>query len=277
MKLTVLVDNNTIIDRYHYGEPGVSYLVETEDSKILFDTGYSDLFLMNAIALEKDLGEIDFLVLSHGHNDHSGGLSYLNNRELEKNKLDRKERKVNLIAHPDVFLTRTEDTFNIGSPVKQSDLNEIFEISLTKDPLWLTSEIVFLGEIPRGNSFENQESIGEILKSNQAYDDFVLDDSALVYKSKQGLFVITGCSHAGICNIIEHAIKVCGENRIAGIIGGFHLLDPSEEQFNGTLNYLSKANIMEAYPCHCTSLRFKIELSKLVNVKEVGVGLEIQF
>ena len=74
MKITVLVDNNTIIDRYLSGEPGVSYLLETSGKTILFDTGYSDMFIQNAKKLKIDLLNIDYLVLSHGHIDHTGGL-----------------------------------------------------------------------------------------------------------------------------------------------------------------------------------------------------------
>ena len=74
MKLTVLVDNNTIIDRYFYGEPGVSYFIEDEDIKALFDVGYSKLFIKNAIKMGLDIKNIDSVVISHGHNDHTGGL-----------------------------------------------------------------------------------------------------------------------------------------------------------------------------------------------------------
>ncbi|WP_126475195.1 MBL fold metallo-hydrolase, partial [Klebsiella pneumoniae] len=69
MRLTVLVDNNTLIDRYLIGEPGVSYLIEYDGQKILFDTGYSDVFLKNAQTLKIDLTSIDSIVFSHGHND----------------------------------------------------------------------------------------------------------------------------------------------------------------------------------------------------------------
>jgi metal-dependent hydrolase (beta-lactamase superfamily II) len=53
-------------------EPGLSFLIETAGKKILFDTGYSDLFLANAEKMGIDLRELDFIVLSHGHLDHSG-------------------------------------------------------------------------------------------------------------------------------------------------------------------------------------------------------------
>ena len=74
MKLKVLVDNNTFIDNYYYGEPAVSYYIEDGDSKILFDVGNSDLFIKNAEAFKIDLSKLTDLVISHGHEDHTGGI-----------------------------------------------------------------------------------------------------------------------------------------------------------------------------------------------------------
>ncbi len=71
MRLTVLVDNNTFIDQYLLGEPAVSYYIEAENKKILFDVGYSDVFLQNAAKLGIDLTQLDMLVFSHGHLDHT--------------------------------------------------------------------------------------------------------------------------------------------------------------------------------------------------------------
>lgn len=76
MKLKVLVDNNTYIDQYYCGEPAVSYYIEDEDTSFLFDVGYSDLFIRNSNALGIDLQNISSIVISHGHDDHTGGLKY---------------------------------------------------------------------------------------------------------------------------------------------------------------------------------------------------------
>jgi 7,8-dihydropterin-6-yl-methyl-4-(beta-D-ribofuranosyl)aminobenzene 5'-phosphate synthase len=73
LSITVLVDNNTLTDRYFTGEPGLSYLIETAGKKILFDTGYSGLFLSNAQKMRISLFDLDMIVLSHGHLDHTGG------------------------------------------------------------------------------------------------------------------------------------------------------------------------------------------------------------
>jgi len=88
---------------------------------------------------------------------------------------------------------------------------------------------------------------------------------------------MTGCSHAGICNIIEYAKKVCSENRIHDILGGLHLQDPPERQIQGTLDYLKKLNLKRIHACHCTDLKSKIALSKVVDVEEVGVGLSLTY
>lgn len=71
MKLTVLVDNHTTIDHYYLGEPGLCYYIEDEDSRFLLDTGYSDIYIENARRLGIDLSDLDTIVLSHGHNDHT--------------------------------------------------------------------------------------------------------------------------------------------------------------------------------------------------------------
>jgi len=97
MKSIVLVDNNTLIDEYYGGKPAVSYYIENEEDAILLDVGYSDLFLKNAIALKIDMQKVSSIVISHGHNDHVGGLQYVPFRKNNKQKL---------IAHPDAFFKR---------------------------------------------------------------------------------------------------------------------------------------------------------------------------
>lgn len=267
MKITVLVDNNTIIDNYYQGEPAVCYYIEDDDTKILFDTGYTDLFLKNAKKLNIDLAGISKVVLSHGHNDHTKGLKYLINKiPLHNSKL---------IAHPDVFNPRIENGIEIGSPLSEKKVAKVIDLELRSTPVQVSNNILFLGEIPTLYGFERRKAFGSINRSDGEHDDFIMDDSAIVYKGNNGLFIMTGCSHSGICNIIEYAKAVCNDNRITGVIGGFHLFDVSE-RLQHTIEYFIKNGIKELYPCHCVSFRAKAEIHKHIPIHEVGVGLVIE-
>ncbi|QZY55083.1 MBL fold metallo-hydrolase [Crassaminicella profunda] len=277
MKLTVLVDNNTYIDRYFIGEPGVSYFIEDEGTQILFDVGYSNAFMKNAQKMNVNMKNMDFVVISHGHIDHTGGFFHLINFYNEAIMENISYKKPTLVAHPFTFLTKTFDDEEIGSMLPEKNLSRYFHMQLSKEPIWLTKNLVFLGEIERKNDFENKEPIGKIAIDEKMVDDYVLDDSALVYQSKEGLVIITGCSHAGICNIIEYAKKVCNDERIVDVIGGFHLLDASKKQLEGTVNYMKRINAKKVHACHCTDLNAKIALAKETNIKEVGVGLTLEY
>jgi len=278
MELTVLVDNNTLIDRYFYGEPGVSYFIDDEDKRILFDVGYSDAFIRNAQKMNIDLQELDFLALSHGHLDHTWGLDPLIRIYTEAVLENIPHKKPTLVAHPLTFLTRTVNGLGeIGSIISEEKLSNHFTLKLSKEPVGLTENMVFLGEIERKNDFEAKSPIGKIVKPNFEEDDYLMDDSALVYKSSRGLVIITSCSHAGICNIVEYAKKICEDDRIIDIVGGFHLLNPSEVQLQGTLQYMKQLRPKEVHACHCTDLDSKIALSRVVNLKEVGVGLKLEY
>lgn len=267
MKLTVLVDNNTFIDRYYLGEPGVCYYIEDGDSKLLFDVGYSDIFIKNAETMGIDLSAVSSIVISHGHNDHTRGLKYL----FEQFNLS----KVRIIAHPDALKDKLFDGSSIGSPFSAELLQDRCVLSLTKTPQKISENITFLGEIPEFNHFEARESFGLVSDGQCEHEDFVLDDSALVYDSGNGLFIITGCSHSGICNIVEYAKQVCRNNHILGIIGGFHLFDLSS-RLTKTINYFKEHQITQLYPCHCVSFVAKAEINNSIPINEVGVGLSIE-
>lgn len=266
MKLKVLVDNNTYIDQYYYGEPAVSYYIEDEDTKLLLDVGYSDLFIKNSNELGVDLKNIDAIVISHGHDDHTRGLKYY----FEKNN----KKNISIISHPDAFKEKMMDNLKICSPILQEELKEKCNLILSKGPKKISKNLIFLGEIPQLNNFEKREPIGKQLEGETLAEDYVMDDTALVYKSKNGIYIITGCSHSGICNIVEYAKQVCKDSRVLGIIGGFHLFEVNEQAYR-TIDYLKQSNIKELYPCHCTSFIVKAEIHKSIPIKEVGVGLEI--
>ncbi|WP_300464897.1 MBL fold metallo-hydrolase [Desulfobacula sp.] len=278
MKLTVLIDNNTLIDRYFLGEPGVSYLIEDEGKKILFDVGYSDAFIKNARKISIDLLDVDFVALSHGHLDHSWGLIPLIRLYTEGMIENLQAKKPTLVTHPLALSSRRiGDLPEIGSLLPEDKLSGYFNMELSREPVNLTERLVFLGEIEQTNEFEAKTPIGRIMDNKIEKDDFIVDDSALAYKSSAGLVIITGCSHAGICNIVEYARKVCKDERVVDIVGGFHLLDPSDEQLEGTVRYMESLCPGSVHACHCTDLKSKIALSKVVDLKEVGVGMMLKY
>ncbi len=278
MKLTVLVDNNTLIDRYFLAEPGISLYIEQGGKRILLDAGYSDVFIKNAQKMNVDLRTLAYVVLSHGHLDHTWGLDPLVRLYTESNLEGIPHKRPVVLAHPLAFLSKIMGDGNeIGSLISQDKLSKHFAIKLSKEPIWLTERLLFLGQIERKNDFEGKKPLGSIMKPGGEEPDYLYDDTALVYKSPQGLVIITGCSHSGICNIVEQAKKLCKEERIIDIIGGLHLLDPSKEQLEGTLEYMKKLNPKQMHACHCTDLNSKIALSKVVNLKEAGVGLVLEY
>ena len=216
MRLTVLVDNNTLIDRYLLAEPGLSLLLQVGEMQVLFDAGYSGIFLENAHKLRLDLTHLDVVALSHGHQDHTWGLEPLIRyfAELEIGKLP--HRRPAVVAHPRTFASVSGDGFAEAGPLlSEGKLARHFELKLGTEPRWLGPDLVWLGEIPRRHAFEGTLTFGR--KDGEADDDLVPEDSALAYRSPEGLVVVTGCAHAGICNTIDRAREVCSEQRVADV------------------------------------------------------------
>ena len=155
MSLTVLVDNNTLTDRYFTGEPGLSFLLETAGKKILFDTGYSGLFLANAGKMGIDLLDLDVVVLSHGHLDHTGGLVPLVRLLTEATIEGMPHHVPELVAHPLCFCPKEKSPLqNNGSILDETEVRRQFPVTLSCQPVWITDDLVFLGEIPRKFPFE---------------------------------------------------------------------------------------------------------------------------
>ncbi len=276
MKLTVLVDNNTLIDRYFLAEPGFCLFIEDDGFSLLFDVGYSDIFMSNAVKLGIDIHTTDAVVLSHHHRDHTWGLGPLIRSYAERAMENRPFKQPALIAHPLCLGKSSPDRITEYSQLFSfRRIEKHFYLTLSEKPVFLTDHLVFLGEIPRITYFEGETFFD--VKNGSYEPDAVLDDSALACKTSQGLIIVTGCAHAGICNIIEYARKICMDDRIVDVVGGLHLQNPSADQMNGTMRYLSGIGLQSLHACHCTDLESKIKLSQIAEIKEVGVGLTIEY
>lgn len=278
MQLSVLVDNTTLTDRYFTAEPGLSFYIEEGGRRVLFDAGYSGIVVENARKMGIDLLRLNEIVISHGHLDHTWGLDALIRLYTEAAFEGREHGRLTFVAHPDAFLTRS--VAGIGEIGCHLSVEELFRhgtVLLTASPLWLTENLVFLGQIEQRFDFEVSPPIGEIYTSEGVAEDMVVDDSALACRTPDGLIIVTGCAHTGICSTIEQAKEICGDDRIVDVIGGFHLLEPSPERLAGTLEYLRDCAPRAVHACHCTDLASKIALARVVNLKETGVGLQLSW
>lgn len=183
--------------------------------------------MKNAHRLNVDINKAETVVLSHGHWDHGNGLKYLKNK--------------NLICHPNTFIKRyrRNEKFHIGLELSEKELRERFQIITSKEPYYITNNIIFLGEIPRLNSVEAQTTS---FVDEHGNDDFVLDDSALAIMQDGQVIIVTGCSHSGICNIVEYAKSVTGLEKIKTVIGGFHLAQ-NNNQTQQTISYFKEQQV----------------------------------
>jgi 7,8-dihydropterin-6-yl-methyl-4-(beta-D-ribofuranosyl)aminobenzene 5'-phosphate synthase len=126
-------------------------------------------------------------------------------------------------------------------------------------------------------NIQQRENEKILMPDGSLMDDQLPDDTALAFRIEKGLVIITGCSHSGICNIVEHAKRVCGEERITGIIGGLHLLAPDQSHLEKTVSYLGNLDLESLHACHCTSLSSKIALAAGCPLQEAGVGMTLDW
>lgn len=246
MKLTILVENQIshAAAKTCSAEWGLSFFIETEFHTILFDTGHTDMYLRNAKNLNIDLQKTNFVVLSHHHWDHAGGLRF---HEFESSK--------RLIAHPLVL-----DKFYQDYGIRLSDHFKIYAVK-PKEPFKFADNVFFLGEIPHTTSFEKGLYKGKPIP----------DDTALAIKGKEGVIVVTGCSHSGIANICEYAKKVTGQNLYA-VIGGFHLFEKETEAVEGTIDYFKKEKPKYLYPMHCVDFPTLTRFRNIFGIEKLSTG-----
>lgn len=249
LKITALLENKARINGLiHYS--GLSLLLEDNHSKILFDTGKDIAFLANAQKLHIDLTTVDLIVISHGHYDHFGGLTQIPKPFFSS--------PPTVIAHPHLFSSRYSALFLGSKAIKLKQLNPNFEqlelhkqfnFHFTTEPYLISRSFIYSGEITERKV---NKRYGVIDDGNNQTDDYVLDDSFLVWKGKNGLVIITGCSHSGIESIIAHARKITGQYHIQAIVGGLHLRAASLSALKSAKNAIEPKT--RVYGCHCTGV-----------------------
>ena len=270
LTLTVLCDN--LAKAPLRPEHGLALWLQGPDLALLLDCGSGETLQHNAEQLAIPLAACQRVILSHGHYDHSGGLVAFWAQGGE----------CPILAHPDALLPRyshhpDKPVRGIGMPralvARLSALAESQRQWRTK-PEKLTAYLGTSGEIPRHDPYEDVGGPFFLDESGQTADR-LQDDQALWLSTPRGLVILLGCCHAGLINTLQHLQRITGIQRVAGIIGGVHLLHAGEARLAHTLQFLRDCSPDFIWLGHCSGkavmTRLRHELPR-VDVQLLHVG-----
>lgn len=240
-KITVLVEN-CVYSHHLRGEHGLSLLIETAEHKILFDTGSSNLFAHNARLLGYDLSEVDYLVLSHGHSDHTGGVKHFLKLNSKAKIVCKRE-----ILDPK-FKGERENGFKYASKISSDRF--VFVDSDTE----LLPGIFILSSIPITNPNDTHFDKFDVLREGTLKPDTFEDELALVLSDQMSYSLVSACSHRGITNILEAAEQQFKSQTLSLLLGGFHIHTASQDKFSTIADHLEHTQPQSLGVCHCTGV-----------------------
>lgn len=249
MKITTLIENKPGERDELHTEHGLSFYIEVDGKGILFDLGQSGNFIDNAKSLDIDLRKLDYVIISHGHYDHSGGLERLI-EEINPN--------IKLYLGKGFFnekyrLSGEDDYEYIGNPFDEGFLieNNIEFEYIDEDITQITENLSIYSNFIRNDEFENTNQDMYLKENGEYKKDLFLDEISLGIKTHKGLVVLVGCSHVGIVNILETISRRTNMN-IYALIGGTHLVKEDDDKINKIIGYLKEKDIKILGACHCT-------------------------
>ena len=248
-KITIkVVVENSVSRRKYLSEHGLSFFIDTGTKKILFDCGQGSAFYANLYPMGIYVSLIDFIALSHGHYDHTGGIECV----IGRNK------KVLVYAHPSALLPKFKDengkTRDIGMPEysRNAILKDKDMFRKVTKPTEICEDIFLTGEIPRKH--EEETISGEYFCSDSKAEivDDIPDDQALYMKTPSGTVVLLGCAHSGLINTLDYIHGLTDGRPFRAVIGGTHLRSASKARIRWTLDELSRFKTGMIAPAHCT-------------------------
>lgn len=268
MKVIFLVDN--YVDKPELcAEHGFSCWIKYNEKNILFDVGQTENIYKNGKILGLDFSQLDCVVLSHGHYDHTGGLDSIFNDKMK------------IYAHRDIGV----DHFRISQDGEYHyiGINRDFydrnrdKFILNEDIIEIFPDIFLSGKIFRYEPFDSDQNLFRY-SGGIYYKDIFSDEQYLVVKENSEYSIFTGCSHTGIVNIIEDFYAKFGKVKIKAVVGGFHLFRSCGEELSMVAKYFLKHNIKKIYTGHCTGIETMIYLKNILGerVVPIKVGLELE-
>ena len=253
--VTTLVENS-VHARGLPAEHGLAFHLQAGPRSLLFDTGQSDLLVKNARSLRVNLAAVAAIALSHGHNDHTGGLQVA--REAAP--------QARLFLHPASLAPKfAGNPDNTGRPIGMDEANAKAiraapnAVVWTSQPTELLEGIFVTGGIPRRNAFEDTGG-RFFLDAACTQPDPLKDDQALFFDTAEGLVVLMGCGHAGVVNTLEYIRQLTSGRPIHAVLGGLHLLNASSQRMEKTLEAFRRLDIQRLASGHCTGLAAQAQL-----------------
>lgn len=235
LKISIIVENDGAapLDTEH----GLAMLVEYKKNRFMFDFGMSSLWRGNAAKMNIDIDDVKCAFLSHGHNDHTGGLQYFSGTIYCTPNIDTEHFSL----HPG------KAPKSLTMPQAAKDILLKSDVHYVDTPTEIMPGIFCTGEIPRHSQ---EDCGGPFFTAREGRNrDFITDESALLLDNG---VLIHGCCHSGIINTIEHCQKVFPSIKIHTVIGGLHLLHADNSRLNATADFINNSDIKNLYLMHCT-------------------------
>ena len=264
VKATVLCENSVYGNMGALAEHGWAVWLETASGPFLFDTGLGGSIVHNADFFNIPLATANAILVSHHHGDHTGGLL----ATLTVMRRHSGRDSVPVHAHPDLFkdsfFEKDEGLRFVGIPHTRTALETGgAEFRLTTDWCEIAPGVSMTGEVPRRHAFE----IGDLsMRHRDEHGNIVLDpvrdDQTVVIDTADGLFVVLGCSHAGLINILTYIQKKTGKTRFNTIMGGTHLGPVEPDQLERTIQELLGMDIGRFGVSHCTGPKVSARLAR---------------
>lgn len=257
LRITTLIENELNRDKSLNAEHGISLYVEVDGKKILFDTGQSGNFVKNAEKLNIDLNDLDYVIISHSHYDHSGGFEKL---------VQEYDNDFKLFLGEGFFKEKhslSGDIYRyVGSPFREGFLKEKnIETEYVTSIKYITENAMIITDFERDPEYENVNEAMCLKEGDKFVFDKFRDEVALAIDTDEGIVVLVGCSHPGIVNMVETIIKRTGRD-IYGVIGGTHLMKEDDKKINKVIDYLKEKEIKQIGACHCTGKQGETMLSQ---------------